>query len=61
MSRLPRIHLLKMVAVEEGSCYDARWVLYVSDQSLNSALEASITLYVNQLGFKENFGKKWWR
>ena len=29
--------------------------LYVSDESLNSASETHITLYVNQLEFKKNF------
>lgn len=31
---------------EEGIC-DARWVLYVTDESLNSAPETNMTLYVN--------------
>ena len=32
---------------KEGTCCDEYWVLYVSDESLNSTPEANITLYVN--------------
>ena len=30
----------------EGTCYDEHWVLYVTDESLNSS-ETNIALYVN--------------
>ena len=32
--------------IEEGACYDEHSVLYVSDESLNSAPETNIALYV---------------
>ena len=32
--------------IEEGTCWDEHWVLYVSSESLNSIPEI-ITLYVN--------------
>ena len=35
------------LSIKEGTCGDEHWVLYVSDESLNSAHEANITLYVN--------------
>ena len=34
------------MGVKEGTFYDEPWVLYVSDESLNS-FETKITLYVN--------------
>ena len=34
------------VGIKEGTC-DEHWVLYVSDESLNSSLETNITLYVS--------------
>ena len=33
---------------QEGTCYEEHWVLYVSDESLNSIHETNIALYVNQ-------------
>ena len=36
-----------VVEIKEGTCCDEHWVLYTSDQSLNSTPETSITLYVN--------------
>ena len=36
-----------MMGIKEGICYDEHWVLYVSDESLNSTPETIITLYVN--------------
>ena len=33
--------------IKEGTCYDEHWVLYVSDESLNSTSETNIALYVN--------------
>ena len=32
---------------KEGICYDEHWVLYVSDESLNSNPETNIALYVS--------------
>ena len=32
--------------IKEGTCWDEQWVLYVSDESLNSTPETSIALYV---------------
>ena len=43
---------------EEGTCYDEPWVLYVSDESLNSTPETNTTLYVNCLEFKYNLEEK---
>ena len=40
--------------LKEGACYDKHWVLYISDESLNSTPETNISLYVNQLEFKKN-------
>ena len=34
------------MGIKEGTC-DEHWVLYVSDESLNSTPETNITLYVN--------------
>ena len=34
------------MAIKEGTSCDEHWVLYVSDESLNSTLETNITLYV---------------
>ena len=33
--------------MKEGTCYGDHWVLYVSDESVNSIPETSITLCVN--------------
>ena len=41
-----------VMGIEEGTCWDEHWVFHVSDESLNSPLETSITLYFNQLEFK---------
>ena len=35
-----------VIGNKEGTC-DEHWVLYVSDESLNSIPETNITLYVN--------------
>jgi len=35
------------VSINEGTCYDEHWVLYVSEESRNSTPETNITLYVN--------------
>ena len=37
---------------QEGTCDDEQWVMYVSDESLNSTPETNIVLYVNYLKFK---------
>ena len=44
------------MGIKEGTCWEEHWVLYVSDESLNSAPEINTTLYVNQL--ESNFLKK---
>ena len=36
-----------VMGTKEGTCSDELWVLYVSDGSLNSTPETSITLYGN--------------
>lgn len=41
-----------VMGIQEG-IYDEPWVSYVSDELLNSTPETKITLYVNQLEFKE--------
>ena len=48
--------------IKEDTCWDEHWVLYVSDESLNSVPAMIITLYVNQLGFKflKIYEKKGW-
>ena len=38
--------------IKEGTFCEKHWVLYVSDKSLNSIPETSITLYANKLEFK---------
>ena len=35
-----------MMGIKEGTCYDEHWMLYVSDESLNSTLETNIVLTV---------------
>ena len=40
------------MGINEGSCYDGHWVLYVSDESLNSTPEIKIVLYATQQKFK---------
>ena len=36
-----------VMSIKEGTCWDENWVLYVSNESLNSTPEASITPHVN--------------
>ena len=36
-----------VMSIKEGTCGDEPWVLYVSEESLNSTLETNVTLYVN--------------
>lgn len=40
------------MGIKEGACCDQHWVLYVSEESLNLALETNITLQVNKLELK---------
>ena len=35
------------MGIKEDTCCDEHWVLYVSDQSLNSTPESNITLLTN--------------
>ena len=35
-----------MMGIKEGTCCDENWVLYVSDESLNSTSETNTILYV---------------
>ena len=37
----------QVMGTEKATCCDDHWVLYVSDESLNSTPETNITLYVN--------------
>ena len=43
------------MGIKEGTCWDEHWVLYVSDESLDSPPKAKTKLYVNQV---ENKKKK---
>ena len=36
----------EVMRIKEGTCYE-HWMLYVSDESLNSTPETAITLYFN--------------
>ena len=36
-----------VIDIKEGTCWDAHWVLYVSDESLSTP-ETNITPYVNE-------------
>ena len=38
--------------IKEATCCAEHWVSYVGDESLHSAPETNITLYVNKLEFK---------
>ena len=40
------------MSIKQGTCVHDHWVLYVSDESLNSTPETNITLNVNKLEFK---------
>ena len=35
-----------VMGIKEGTCWDEHYVLYVSDESLNSIPKITITLYV---------------
>jgi len=37
------------MGIKEGTCCDEHWVLYVSDESLNSTPETNTTLYLTNL------------
>lgn len=41
----------RVIGIKENTCYAEHWVLYVSDQSLNSTPETNIAAYVNYLEF----------
>ena len=41
-----------MIGIKEGTYCDEHWVFYVRDESLRSAPETNIALYVSQLEFK---------
>ena len=36
-----------MMGTKKGTCFHEHWVVYVSDESPNSAHETNIALYVN--------------
>ena len=36
------------MCAKEGTYQDGHWVLYISDESLNSTPDTNIALYVNQ-------------
>ena len=36
------------MGIKEGICCDEHWMLYVSDESVNSTPETNIVLYTNQ-------------
>jgi len=38
--------------IKEGTYCDEHWVLYVTDESLDSTPETNITLYVDDLEFE---------
>ena len=40
-----------MMDIKEGTCCDEHWVLYVSDEFLNSTSETNITLHVEASGW----------
>ena len=42
-----------MMGIQEGSCCEERWMLYISDNSLNAIPETNITLHINRLEFKQ--------
>ena len=51
----------QVMGIEEGTCWDEQWVLYVSDESWESIPETKstlYTLYVSQLDNKLYFFKK---
>ena len=46
-----------VMVLMEDTC-EEHWVLYVSEESLNSTPEINIVLYVNQLEFKKKLTKQ---
>ena len=40
-----------MTDIKENTCCDEHWVLYISDESVNSTPELNIPLHVNYLEF----------
>ena len=39
-------------SIKEGTRWDKHWMLYISDESLNSTPETNVTLNVNKLEFE---------
>ena len=48
----------QVMGTKEGTCYHEHWVLYVSDESLNSTPETQIALYVNYKNLDKNWKRK---
>lgn len=46
------------MGIKEGTCCDQHWVLYVSDESLNSTPETNTVWYANNLNLNKNLGEK---
>ena len=46
------------MGIKEGTCRNEHWVLYVSDESLNSTPETNIALNVNYLKFTLKINNK---
>ena len=36
-----------VMSIKEGTCCDEHWVLYISDESLNSSPDTNFTIYAN--------------
>ena len=36
-----------VLSIKEGTCHEEHWVLYISDESLNSIPEINIAPYIN--------------
>ena len=47
-----------LMAIKEGTCYNEHWVLYISNESLNSTPETDIASYANSLECTYFFEKK---
>ena len=41
-----------VMGIKEGTCSNEQWLLYVTDELLNSTSETSNTVYVNYIEFK---------
>ena len=44
--------------IKEGTCKDEHWVLYASDESLNSIPETNKHCMLTNLNLNKNLGKK---